>query len=113
MRSVRAAWALLSAAGLAVAQAPVKLDVEASRHVMQAGAEVAVRIRLLDSENRPIKAPRRFDILPQVPAGFGRNQAAPYGGSGGGSIREGSDHRASRKRNGLHLGETCRNRCPE
>jgi hypothetical protein len=66
MRSVRAAWALLSAAGLAVAQAPVKLDVEASWHVMQAGAEVPVWIRLLDSANRPIKAPRRFDILLQV-----------------------------------------------
>lgn len=75
MRSVMAAWALLSAAGLAVAQAPVKLDVEASRHVMQAGAEVPVRIRLLDSANRPVKAPRRFDIVLQARLASGEIKA--------------------------------------
>jgi hypothetical protein len=33
---------------------------------MQAGAQVPVRIRVLDSANRPVKAPRRFDILLQA-----------------------------------------------
>ena len=55
MRSVMAACVLLSVTSLAVAQAPVKLDVEASWHVMQAGAQVPVRIRMLDSANRPVK----------------------------------------------------------
>jgi hypothetical protein len=66
MRSVMAACVLLSATSLAVAQIPVKLDVEASWHVMQAGAQVPVRIRMLDSANRPVKAPRRFEILLQA-----------------------------------------------
>jgi len=66
MRNVMAACVLLSATSLAVAQMPVKLDVEASWHVMQAGAQVPVRIRMLDSANRPVKAPRRFDILLQA-----------------------------------------------
>ncbi len=66
MRSVMAACVLFSATSLAVAQMPVKLDVEASWHVMQAGAQVPVRIRMLDSANRPVKAPRRFDILLQA-----------------------------------------------
>jgi hypothetical protein len=66
MRSVMAVCVLLSAVSLAVGQAPVKLDVEASWHVIQAGAQVPVRIRMLDSANRPVKAPRRFDILLQA-----------------------------------------------
>jgi hypothetical protein len=66
MRSLMAVCVLLSAVSLAVGQAPVKLDVEASWHVIQAGAQVPVRIRMLDSANRPVKAPRRFDILLQA-----------------------------------------------
>jgi hypothetical protein len=66
MRSVMAVCVLLSAVSLAVGQAPVKLDVEASWHVIQAGAQVPVRIRMLDSANRPVKASRRFDILLQA-----------------------------------------------
>ena len=65
MRSVMAVCVLLSASQ-AVAQTPVKLDVEASWHVIQAGAQVPVRIRMLDSANRPVKASRPFVILLQA-----------------------------------------------
>lgn len=66
MRSAIAVGALLVTGRLAVAQAPVKLGVEASWHAVGAGGQVPVRIRLLDSANKPVKASRRFEVLLQA-----------------------------------------------
>jgi len=66
MRSVMAVAALLVTGSLAVAQAPVKLGVEASWHTVRAGEQVPLRVRLLDSANQPVKPSRRFDVLLQA-----------------------------------------------